>query len=384
MTLRARVAIVGAGVGGLVTAAALRRRGFDAEVFEQAPWMRQEGTGLGLWTNAVTALRGLGLDGLLNGIAEPVERLVVLSAKGKQLAEIRLDPTARRFSAPSVNVQRGELLEALAGAVGSGAISFGARCEGFEQDADGVLVRFADKTERRADLLVAADGAGSFIRRAIHGEEDEKGTRRWSGWQGVASPKPAGLPERAGLFVLSGPALAGFYQLTGDRVHWFLDDHAPTRYSANGPAEEVLQERVEGLPPLAREAVAATPPNSIVYNEVRDLLPYRQWGTGRVTLLGDAAHPMLPTLGQGACQAIEDAAALVRCLESEPDVETALRAYERGRSRRATVFVRASRRSADLRGRAPAGPRDALLRAAPPQLLSFLFGRTIRPAEASC
>ena len=108
---------------------------------------------------------------------------------------------------------------------------------------------------------------------------------------------------------------------------------------------EVLLERVKGWPPVVRDAVASTSPDSILHNEVRDLLPYRPWGEGRVTLLGDAAHPMLPTLGQGACQAIEDAAALVRCLDSEADVEAALRSYERKRSRRVATFVLTSRRS---------------------------------------
>lgn len=380
MTARARAAIVGAGVGGLVAAAALRRRGFEVVVFEQASRLRQQGTGLGLWTNAVAALRELGLGDLLEGIAEPVQRLVFLSAEGERLNEIRLDRITRRFSAPSVNVQRSELLSAVAREVGEEIITFGVHCVGFEQDAEGIAVRFVGGGEYRADLLVAADGAGSAIRHAIHGE-DGKETRRWSGWQGVASPGPAGLPERAGLFVLNGQALAGLYQLTDDRIHWFLDDPAPRRTSENGPALEVLQERVRGGPPVVRDAVASTPPDSILYNEVRDLLPYRPWGEGRVTLLGDAAHPMLPTLGQGACQAIEDAAALVRCLDSGDDVETALRSYERRRSRRVAAFVRASRRSWDLRSRAPAGPRDALLRATPSRLLSFLFGRTIRPAK---
>ena len=378
--MRARVAIVGAGVGGLVAAAALRSRGFEVAVFEQAPRLRQQGSGLGLWTNAVAALHELGITNILDGIAEPVQRLVFLSAEGERLNEIRLDRIARRFSAPSANVHRSELLSAVAGEVGEEAITFGARCVGFEQDAQGVTVRFDDGGEHRTDLLVSADGVGSAIRRALHGE-DGKETRCWSGWQGVASPGPAELPKWAGLFVLNGQALAGLYQLTNARVHWFLDDPAPRRTPRNVAVLEVLLERLRGWPPVVRDAVASTSPDSISYNEVRDLLPYRPWGEGRVTLLGDAAHPMLPTLGQGACQAIEDAAALVRCLDSEADVETALRSYERQRLRRVVAFFRASRLSWDLRSRAPASPRDALVRVAPSPLLSFLFGRTIRPAK---
>jgi 2-polyprenyl-6-methoxyphenol hydroxylase-like FAD-dependent oxidoreductase len=199
----------------------------------------------------------------------------------------------------------------------------------------------------------------------------------------VTSPGPAGLPERAGLFVLRGHALAGLYQLTGDRVHWFLDNPDSQRGSEDATAMGVLQERVRGWPLVVRDVVASTPAGSILHNEVRDLLPYRRWGTRRVTLLGDAAHPMLPTLGQGACQAIEDTAALIRCLDSQVGVEAALRSYEGRRTRRAAAFVRASRRSWDLRSRAPVGPRDALVRVTPSRLLSFLFGRTIRPARTA-
>jgi 2-polyprenyl-6-methoxyphenol hydroxylase-like FAD-dependent oxidoreductase len=191
-TARERVAIVGAGVGGLVAAAARRCRGFEVVVFEQAPRLRQQGTGLGLWTNAVAALHELGLGDILDSIAEPVQRLVFLSGKGERLNEIRLDRIARRFSAASVNVQRSELLSALAREVGEDIITFGARCVGFEQDAEGVAVRFVDGGEHRVDLLVAADRAGSAIRHAIHGEDGKK-TRRWSGGQGVASPGPTGL-----------------------------------------------------------------------------------------------------------------------------------------------------------------------------------------------
>ena len=380
------IAVVGAGVGGLAVAAALRRRGVDAAVFERATRLRREGTGLSLYSNAVAALRELGLEDVLDGIAEPVERVVLLSARdgGRFLNEAAMGRSADRSSAPSVSVHRGELLGALAGAVGDEAITLGARCAGFEQDAGGVTARFEDGAERRAGLLVGADGVGSAIRRAVRGEEEDRSRGRcWMGWHGVAAARPEGLPERAVVFLLSGSAGAGLFPLTRGRLYWFLDDPAPSTASADASALGTLRERVAGWPPVVRGAVAATPPGSVARDEIRDLPPDARWNVGRVTLLGDAAHPMLPTLGQGACQAIEDAAALVGCLGSEAGAQAALRAYERRRYRRAASFVRASRRSWDFRRRVPAGPRDALLRAAPPRLLSHLLGRSIRSATAS-
>ena len=350
-------------------------------MFEQAPGLREQGTGLTLWTNAVAALREMGLGKTLNDVAEPVERMIFLSSSGERLNEAELQRGTQRLSAPTVNVHRGELLGALAGVLDEDAIVFGARYAGFEQDEGGVTVRFADGTEHRADLLAAADGAGSPVRRAIHGEEDRKRGRRWSGWQGIAPLRPDGLPDRAVCAVLSGRSVAGLYPLTDGRVHWFLDDHDPRGTTT----AETLSARLGDWPPVVREAVTATPPESVLYNEVRDRPPLRgRWGAGRVTLLGDAAHPMLPTLGQGACQAIEDAAALVRCLEANAadDVEAALRDYERHRSRRAASFVRASCRAAAARSGAPERLRDALLGKMPPLLLSSLFRRSIRPAEA--
>ena len=207
------IAVVGAGVGGLVVAAALRRRGVEATVFERAPRLRQGGTGLSLYANAVAALRELGLEDLLDGIAEPVERVVFLSARDgrRPLNEAVIGVDGGRALPPSVTVHRGELLDALAGATGREAVTFGARCVGFVQDAGGVTARFEDGGERWADLLVAADGAGSLVRRAICGEEGKERGRRWSGWQGVAPTRPAGLPERALVFVLSGSAGAGLF-----------------------------------------------------------------------------------------------------------------------------------------------------------------------------
>lgn len=377
--------MVGAGVGGLAVAAALRRRGVEAEVFEQATRLRQSGAGLSLYANAVAALRELRLEDVLDGIAEPVERVVFLSARGggRFLNEAVIGRTAG-VTAPSVSVHREELLGALARAAGDGAMTFGARCVGFKQDAGGVAVRFEGGAERRSGLLVGADGAGSAVRREVRGEEEDRGRgRRWAGWHGVAPARPEGLPERAIVFVLSGSAGAGLFPLTRDRLYWFLDDPAHSAPSADGSALGTLLERAAGWPSVVRKAVDLTPPGSVSRVEVRDLPPGGRWGIGRVTLLGDAAHPMLPTLGQGACQAIEDAAALVGCLKLEADAESALRAYERRRYRRVASFVRASRRSWDLRRRVPAGPRDALLRAAPPRLLSHLLGRSIRPATAS-
>ena len=395
--MRTRVAIVGAGVGGLAAAAALEARGgFEVAVYEQAPELRQQGSGLSLYTNAVAALRDLGLEGVLKDTAEPMERMLALSSEGRVLTEVDLEHTARRFSASNVNVHRGELLAALrealpearGGAGGEKKITFGARCVGFEQEVAGVRLRFADGTERPADVLVAADGAGSVISRSIHGPEDGKKGRRWAGWQGVAASRPAGVPEGACLFVLSGRAVAGLLPLTGGRLHWFVDDpsvfgSSPDKAEGN-PASGSLEEVIEGWPQVVREAVAGTPPGAVTYDRVRDRLPSRQWGRGRVTLLGDAAHPMLPALGQGACQSIEDAAALVAslvegCLETATDPVAALRGYERVRSARAAAFVRASRRSSDFRSRVPPPLRDALMRVIPRRFLSSSFGSLIAP-----
>ena len=200
-------------------AAALQRRGFDVSVFEQASELREQGTGLTLWTNAVAALREMGLAQPLDGIAEPVERMVFLSSSGGCLNEAELERGTGRLSAPTVNVHRGELLRVLAEVLDEDAIVFGARYAGFEQDGGGITVRFADGIEHRADLLVAADGAGSLVRRAIHGEEDRRRGRRWSRWQGVAPSRPDGLPERAVCAVLSGRSVAGLYPLADGRVH---------------------------------------------------------------------------------------------------------------------------------------------------------------------
>lgn len=180
-------------------------------MFERAPRLRQQGTtGLGLWTNAVVVLQELGLEGLLGWYrrAGGSPGLTVLGRQAVDRDKTRPDRKTL------LRAERQRASRRATGRSGGGCggtrPSRSARGAWASSRMRGRRGEVRGRDRHWADLLAAADGAGSATRRVIREEEDGKKTRRWSGWQGVASPRPAGLPERAGLFVLSGPVLAGF------------------------------------------------------------------------------------------------------------------------------------------------------------------------------
>lgn len=350
-----RVLIVGGGIGGLTAAAVLRRRGADVSVFEQAPRLRVEGSGLTLWANGTAALSRLGLRDDVDAVTAPFDGVRLMTADGRTLSSTDLGGAAARYGSPHVNVHRGELLGALSRAAGD-VVATGRRYVAYRRDGQGVLVEFADGQTAHGDVLVGADGAGSTLRSQLPADAArERGSRFWSGWQGIVSELPSGFPAASMLVVVGSPTFAGLYSLPAGRLGWFVDRRGRAAPPPGTGSTDALLRWLDGWPAVVREAISATPPETMRYDTIRDHLPGRQWAEGPVTLLGDAAHAMLPTLGQGASQAIEDAAALADALTATTDTPVeALRRYEARRAGQTSSQVRGARVMITLRNLAPA------------------------------
>lgn len=335
--------VIGAGIGGLTAALALRQIGMTVRVYERAPDLRSAGAGLSLAPNAIQALRVLDLDTEVRRLGTEVEFAEIRSWRGACLQRLPVGELGRRYGGPMLCVARPELLGLLANTLGQEHIRFDYECTGFTQDDSGVTARFAGGAVERADLLIGADGIHSVIRRHLL----DDGRPRYAGytaWRGMAEVGPELAPPGLAFEAWGRGARFGLWRIDPARVYWWATSNAPEG-ALGEPGDhlqrlrELFHDRSAPIPAV----VEATPPAAILQNDIYDREPASRWGEGRVTLLGDAAHPMTPDLGQGACQAIEDAVILAGSLARSADLPAALRAYEAARRARTARVVRLAR-----------------------------------------
>lgn len=331
-----RVAVAGAGIGGLAAAAALRRAGFDPQVYEQAPVLSEVGAGLHLAPNGSRLLHRLGLAGRLREVAVRPQTLQVrLWDSGRTVAAQPMGAAwEAEFGAPHYTLHRADLHRILADQVPAGSVHLGLRCTGFAEDADGVRIDFADGTSRRADVLVGADGVHSVVRRALAGDERPV----FAGTAAVRGVVPAELvPDLSAehMYIWTGPdARVLACPVRAGREMSFVavvpdTGTAGDSWSRRADPADLAAAFADWDPAVRRLLAAAT---GAGHWSLFDREPLARWSTARTTLLGDAAHPMLPHYGQGASQAFEDAVVLASCLagrgEGPEGVAGALARYQ--------------------------------------------------------
>jgi 2-polyprenyl-6-methoxyphenol hydroxylase-like FAD-dependent oxidoreductase len=344
-----RAVVVGAGIGGLAAGIALQRAGWAVTVLERASELRPLGAGLSIWPNGVNALRELGLGGLAD-TAEPVGG-ALRRADGGVLGEFDPEAIEERYGAPLIGVHRADLHAALIGGAREASLQLGVEVVGL--DSEGVLLEGGER--RDADLVVGADGLGSVVRAAVvgDGEPVDSGIVAYRGVVDSTEDVPSGEWWGPGV-------VGGLLALSGGRVYWYLAHRA---HSGADAIEDLAARFADPVPRLIR----ATDPGAVLTHRLYDREPVDGWSRGAATLLGDAAHPMLPFLGQGACSALGDAVALGKALAGAVDVEHGLADYERARVDVTNLRVRRSRTAARAVF-APAGlrlVRNALIRALP-------------------
>jgi 2-polyprenyl-6-methoxyphenol hydroxylase-like FAD-dependent oxidoreductase len=272
-------------------------------------------------------------------------RASLRTAAGRVLSRVDLRGIEREMGAPAVAIHRATLQELLVSTLGCEPLHLDRQVVGYEARQDSVAVRFADGGRVEGALLIGADGIRSAVRAQLLGD-GEPLHAGYLAWRGVA--EPARAPEEASESWGRGRRF-GIVPIENGKVYWFATLNAPAGgRDEPGTVRCKLEDPFAGWHPPIAELLAATPESAILRNDLLHRPPVERWGEGRVTLLGDAAHPMTPDLGQGACQAIEDAVALADCLHgasNAPDLVAALRRYEARRIPRANGFVRAALRT---------------------------------------
>ena len=354
------VVVAGAGIGGLTAALALAKSGFRVTVMEQAERLDEIGAGIQLSPNASRILIGLGLaDRLESSLVTPEELKVMNARTGRVMARASLRDAAERFGAPYWVVHRGDLQAALREAVRTTpliALHLGMRADDFAVHHNGITVAGTSRMqpiETHGSALIGADGLWSTLRARL-GHRAEPRFAHYTAWRALV-PAQAVAPE------LSSPALNLWLGRNTHLVHYPVkggalvnvvaivrDNWREAGWSATGKRDDILARFPAGMwQAPARQLLGAA--DNWQKWALYDCAPLERWGKGPVTLLGDAAHPMLPYLAQGAAMAIEDAAVVAQCLARSPaDPAVAFRQYENKRRKRTARTQRAARRNGTI------------------------------------
>jgi 2-polyprenyl-6-methoxyphenol hydroxylase-like FAD-dependent oxidoreductase len=337
-----RAVIVGAGIGGLAAAIALRQIGWEVSVFERAPELREVGAGLTLWTNAVKVLRKLGVGEAIEAVSAPIRLSEVRSWRGRLLMQTDFGYLNEKLGAPTIGIHRAELQAKLADHLGREHITLGTTCVSYTTDQKVANALFAEGDDVRGQIVVGADGIKSLVRQQLLGPEPLR-YAGYTAWRGVGHIDRPEVPPGVTLLAMGRGSQAGLLPIGGGRTYWFATANVPAGgEDAKGGHKAELLGRFGDWYAAIPAVIQATPESAIIRNDIVDRPPVRRWTDGRVTLLGDAAHPTTPSMGQGACMAIESAYVLAKCLREAERPEAGLATYEQARFERTAMITNQS------------------------------------------
>lgn len=369
MDTQHKAIIIGAGIGGLSAGIALQQAGFAVEIYERTPELKPIGAGISLWPNAIKALDQLGVGSRVRAMGMREGSGGIHTAGGQTLFAADVQVAEARFGGPTIVIHRAELSQILRDGF-SGTLHLGKTFAAYDEQADMITARFADGSQASGDLLVCADGIHSILRQSWF-PASRPLYAGYTAWRGVIPFEHAQVGTLWGEILGRGTRF-GLAPLSERRIYWYATQNLPekTRIAPEELQGYLLKHFGNWAAPIPA-VIRATPSAMILQNDIYDIAPLHQWVRGRAALLGDSAHAMTPNMGQGGCQAIEDAVVLGKCLRTTPTVESALQAYQSQRVPRANHVAQMSRRIGSVLS--PSNPllcalRDLALRLTPAQV----------------
>ncbi|MBO0691308.1 MAG: FAD-dependent monooxygenase [Acidimicrobiaceae bacterium] len=349
-----RVTIIGAGIGGLSAALALHRFGHHPRVLEQTRELRPVGAGISLWPNGVKVLNLLGVGADVAACGGRMERMAYADWEGRDLIDFSLSELYERVGERAWPVPRAELQNLLSNRVrseiGPEAVQLGVRATGVVERDDGVCLQTEDGRSFEGDLVVAADGAHSLFRDHVAGAPVERRYVGYVNWNGLLDDLSGIAPPGTWLTWVGHGQRASAMPVGNGRAYFFFDvPLGPAAIEPDARHPEALLGYFEGWAEPVLRMIERLDVAGVARVPIYDLDPLRSWSRGRVVLLGDAAHVMTPDLGQGGCQAMEDAWVLTHYLTATTrSVPDALERYQAERIPHTADMIRRARNRARL------------------------------------
>lgn len=340
-----RILVVGAGVGGISIARGLLLDGHGVTVFEQRPDVQAGGGAVTIWSNGATVLGQLGVD--MDGAGQPLSAVRVVTSTGRPLATLDVTAIVDRLGAPVRMVPRRVLLERLLDGFPTDRIRCNSRAVGVVSTHNGVRVEFEDGTSAEGDLLIGADGLHSMVRDIVGAQRAEP--TGWCSWQGLVT-LPDVADEHIALVVVGEHGNLGLWPAGGSDLQWWFDLPWSSDFVRPERPIDMIRSNFTGWSDSVDRVLATLTDDDLApspYPHFRHPIP-RAPGQGALTLLGDAAHTMPPTLAQGTNQALLDTMVLCKALSdfrkgtnsSISDLSSALRWYEKTRRRKVMAVSR--------------------------------------------
>ena len=350
-----KVIIVGAGMGGLTTAIAMTQAGYQVEVYDRVRELRPAGAGISLWSNGVKVLNRLGLGTEIAHIGGLMQRLSYLSQTGEPLTDFSLQPLINRVGQRPYPVARTDLQQMLLAAFGANKVQLNSQCVGVEQTDASATAIFADGRRATGDIVVGADGTHSTIRTFVLGQPTVRRYAGYVNWNGLVKASEALAPKQSWVIYVGRHQRASMMPVGGDRFYCFFDVPLPQGAEPLGDTRAELTHYFKGWAEPVQQLIQQLNPTQTNRVEIHDIEPLPRLVRGRVALLGDAGHSTAPDLGQGGCQAIEDAWVLTNVLlTTNLSVADALKRYEIARrDRTAEIILKARKRADMIHGKTP-------------------------------
>ena len=356
-----KVVVIGAGIGGLTTGIALKQLGYKVEIYDRVSELRPAGAGISLWSNGVKVLNQLGLGREMAEIGGKMNRMEYRSHKDESLTNIPLQPLFERVGQRPYPVARTDLQQMLLTAFGEDKVHLGMKCVEVSQSEKDATAVFEDGSSDTGDLVIGADGIHSITRAYVLGKSIDLRYAGYVNWNGLVPADPVLCESDNWVLYVGEGKRASMMPVGGDRFYFFFG--VPMKKGSETAPEdrrEELSKHFADWPAAVQSLIKALDPTQTNRIEICDIDPPVRLVKGRIAVLGDSAHATTPTLGQGGCQAMEDALMLSRYLiTTNISVEDALLRYEKARkSRTADLVMKARKRTDTIYGKDERATQD--------------------------